>query len=111
MSWPLYADGRELAYTHKLSRHARMLYAFSHVLISVEFCELSSIAVLSDSWPPLGVSPIFYAILVFFAFWLTSISETYPLISLYSLRSAATTRLFFEIGQPVSSHSLTSDSS
>ena len=83
MSWPVYADGRELAYAYELSKHARMLYAFWHVLISVEFCELASIAVLSDSWPPLGVSHIFYAILVFFAFRLTSFSETYPLISLF----------------------------
>ena len=83
MSRPVYSDGGELADAYKLSKHARMLYAFSHVLLSVEFCGLASIAVLSGSWPPLGVSNIFDTIVVFFAFWLSSYSETYPLISLF----------------------------
>ena len=63
MSRPVYSDGGDLADAYELSKHARMLYAFSHVLLSVEFCGLASIAVLSGSWPPLGVSHIFDTIL------------------------------------------------
>ena len=83
MSWPEYSDSGELAYAHVQSKHARVLDAFTHVLVSVEFCGLASIAVFSGSWPPLGVSHIFDTILVFLAFWLSSYSETYPLISLF----------------------------
>ena len=83
MGRPVYSDGGELTYAYKLSKHAHMLYAFLHVLVSVQFWGLASIAVLSGSWPPLGVFHIFDTILVFFAFWLSSFSETYHLISLF----------------------------
>ena len=100
MSRPVYSDGGELADAYELSKHARMLYAFLACSRICPILRLASIAVLSGSWPPLGVSHIFDTILVFFAFWLSSYSETYPLISLFSdslcsLRSAAATRLFF----------------
>ena len=53
MSRHVYSDGGELAYAY-----AHIIYAFSHVLVSVEFRGLASVADLSGSWLPLGVSHI-----------------------------------------------------
>ena len=83
VSQPVYADGGELAYAYKLSKHAGMLYAFSHVLVSVEFCGLASIAFFSGSWPPLAVSHIFDTLSVLFAFWLLLFLRLIPLLLLF----------------------------
>ena len=49
MSRPVYSECGELADAYELSKHARMLYAFSHVLASVEFCGLASILYVPSS--------------------------------------------------------------